>query len=180
MRRPPGILEHGNLIVERLPLSTEYMGPGDDNVDFIRAGLYGAPDFGDSFGTRRQPGRESRRDRGHVNSASFNSAARRLDESVIDAHGRHLDLQAFDTKLLHDFLLERLPRLGTEPKHAFIRVVTRKRGEVYARDGAQQPRGLPLFFHRTASHQGLRSPLHGAGVHANGTYPIYIQRNAAV
>src|SRR6266850_5680356 len=180
MRRPAGIFEHGNLIVERLPLSTEYMGPGDDNVDFIRAGLYGATDLGNSFGKRRKPGRESRRDRGHVNSASFDSAARCFDESMVDAHSRHLDLQAFDTKLLHDFLLDGLARFGTEPKYAFIRVVTRKRGEVHARDGAEQPRGLPLFFHRTASHQGLRAALHGAGVHANGIYPIYIQRNAAV
>src|SRR5713101_444640 len=126
MRRPAGIFEHGNLIVERLPLSTEYMGPGDDNVDFIRAGLYGAPDFGDSFGKRRKTGGESRRDRGHVNSASFNSAARRFDESVVDAHGRHLDLQAFDTKLLHDFQLERLARLGAKSKYTLVRIVTRK------------------------------------------------------
>src|SRR6266481_6560881 len=141
MRRPAGIFEHGNLIVERLPLSTEYMGPGDDNVDFIRAGLYGAPDFGDSFSKRRKPGRESRRDRGHVNPASFNSAARRLDESVVDAHSCHFDFQTFDAQLLHDFLLEGLARFATEPKYALIRVVTRKRSEVHAGDGAQQPRG---------------------------------------
>src|SRR5437867_12009020 len=117
MRRPAGIFEHGNLIIEGLPLSTEYMGAGDDYVDFIGAGLDGAPDFGDSFGKRRKTGGETRRDRGHVNSASFDSTARRLDESVIDAHGRHLDFQAFDTKLLHDFLLDGLASLGAKSKH---------------------------------------------------------------
>src|SRR6266478_2104798 len=122
MRRPAGIFEHGNLIIEGLPRSTEYMGAGDDHVDFVGAGLDGAPDFGDSFGERRKSGRESRRDRGHVNSASFDSTARRLDESVIDAHCCHLDFQAFDTKLLHDFLLDGLARFGTESKYALIRI----------------------------------------------------------
>jgi hypothetical protein len=45
-----------------------------------------------------------------VNPASFNSAARRLDESVVDAHSRHFDFQTFDAQLLHDFLLEGLAR----------------------------------------------------------------------
>ncbi len=156
------------------------MGASDDHVDFVGAGLDGTLDFGDSFGEWRKPGRESCRDRGHVNPASFNCAARRLDERVVHANSRHLDLQTFDPKLSHDFLLERLARFGAEPKHALVGVVTRKRGEVHARDGAQQPRGLPLFFHRAASPQRLRAALHGAGVHANGIHPIQVQRNAAV
>src|SRR3982074_599997 len=180
MRRPAGILEHGKLIVERLALSTEHMSAGDDDVDFIGAGLDGAPDFGDSFGERREPGGESRRDRGHVNPASFNSAARRLDESVVDAYRRYLDVQALDAQLLHDFLLERLASFGTEPKYTLVRVITGKRGQVHAGEGAEQARGLPLFFHRASSYEGLRAVLHGAGVHANGIYPIHVQRNAAV
>src|SRR5882672_1230462 len=154
MRRPAGILEHSNLIIERLPLSTEYMGPGDDHVNLVSAGLDGAPDLRDSLGKRRKSGRESRRDRGHVNPASFNSAARRFDERMVDAHRRYFDLQAFDAQLLHDFPLERLASLGAKPKYTLICVVTRKRGEVHARNGAQQPPGLPFSLHRTASHQG--------------------------
>jgi hypothetical protein len=57
---PARILEHGNLIVERLPLATEHMRAGDDCVDFVCAGLDRTPDFGDSFSERRKPGRESR------------------------------------------------------------------------------------------------------------------------
>src|SRR5882762_1453224 len=120
MRRPAGILEHSNLIVERLPLSTEHMSAGDDHVDFVGAGLDGSPDFGDSFGQRRKSGRESRRDRGNMNPASFDSAARRFDERMVDTNSRHLDLQTFDSKLLHDLLLDGLARLGAKPKHAIV------------------------------------------------------------
>src|SRR6266404_3246105 len=156
MRRPAGILEHGNLIVERLPFSTEHMSAGNDHVDLVGAGLDGTPDLRDSLGKRRKSGRESRRDRGYVNPASFDSAARRFDERMVHAHSRYLDFETFDAQLLHDFLPERLARLSAKPKHAFIRIVTRKRGKVHARDGAQQPRGLPFLFHRAASYQGLR------------------------
>src|SRR5882724_8585920 len=140
----------------------------------------GAPDFGDTFGERRKTGREARRDRGHMNPTSFDSAARRFDERVVHAHGRYLDLRAFNAKLLHDSLLEGLARFGAKPKHALVSIVTGKRGEVHARNGAQQPRGLPFFLHRASSHQGLRAALHGAGVHADGIHPIQVERYAAV
>src|SRR5882724_8209056 len=97
MRWPAGILEHGYLVVERLPLSTEHMSARDDHVDFVGAGFDRTPDLGDSFGKRRQTGRESRRDRGNVDPASFYSPARRFDERVVHADGRNPDIQAFGT-----------------------------------------------------------------------------------
>src|SRR5258708_28163310 len=102
MRRPAGILEHGNFIIERLPPSAEYISARDNDVDLVGARLDGAPDLGDSFGKRRKTGRESRRDRGHVNPASFDSTSRRFDERVVHPHSPNLERQLCDAKLLYD------------------------------------------------------------------------------
>src|SRR6267378_1397822 len=123
MRGPARIFEHGNLIIERLPLPAEHMSAGDDHVDLVGAGLDGTPDLGDAFGKRRKAGRESRRDRGYVNPASFDLAARRLDERVVDAHRGNFDLQALDPKFLDDFLLQGLARFGAKPPYPLIRIV---------------------------------------------------------
>src|SRR6266481_1909226 len=126
MRRPAGILEHGNLVVERLPFSTEHMSAGNDHVDLVGASLDGTPDLRDSLGKRRKSGRESRRDRGYVNPASFDSAARRFDERMVNANSCHFDFQTFDAQLLYDFLPERLTCFGAKPKYTLIRIVTGK------------------------------------------------------
>jgi len=51
-------------------------------------------------------------------------------------------------------------------------------GKVHARDGAQQPRGLPSFF-TVRRVTGLRSPP-TARCHGDGIHPIQVLRNAAV
>jgi len=74
------------------------------------------------------------------------------DERVVDAHRGHFDLQALDPKFFDDFLLEGLARFGAKPPYRSS-VCRRKRGEIHARDGAEQPCGLPFLFHRAASHR---------------------------
>ncbi len=50
------------------------------------------------------------------------------------------------TERFQNILAHRAARLGTEPAHARRRVVACKRGEVYALDGADEPRRLIFLF----------------------------------
>src|SRR5438874_958854 len=100
------------------------------------------------------------------------AASRALDESVIDAHSRDLDIEAFDAQLLHKFLLKRLPRLGAQAAYTLVRIVSGERRQIHASDGAQEPSRLPFLLYRSPRSDGLRAALDGARVHAYRVYPI--------
>src|SRR5437762_1445714 len=113
VRMPPaGIFERGDLIIEHLPLTAEDVRAGDDHVDFVSAGFHRAPNFPDAFRERRKTGRESRGDRRNMNAAALDGPPCGFDEGVINAYRSDLDIEALDAKLLEEFLLNRLARLG--------------------------------------------------------------------
>src|SRR5437870_11015171 len=172
MRGSTSVLERGDLIVQRLPFRAEDVRSGNDHVDLVRAGFHRAANFRDALFKRRKTGRESRGHRGHVNAAPLDGASRGLDESMINAHGRDLDIEALDAKLLHELLLNRLPRLGAQAAHTLVRVVSGERRQIHAGDGAQEPSRLPFLLYRSPRSDGLRAALDGARVHAYRVYPI--------
>ena len=77
-------------------------------------------------------------------------------------------------------MLNWLSRFGAKPADAFVGIISRESRQIHARDGAQQPCGLPFFFYGPARDMGLRATLDCAGVDANLLYPIQIKRNAPV
>ena len=105
---------------------------------------------------------------------------RGFNERVIHADRADLDAESFDAKFLNQFLLHRMPRLGAESAHAFVRVIAGKRGQVHACDRAQKPCRLPFLLHRAACHLRLGAALHRTGVHANFLHPIQVERDAAI
>ena len=180
VRWAAGLLERGDLIVEFLPSSAEDVSPGDDDVDLVRSGLDRAANFGDALGHRRKASGKSRGNGRHSNAAAFERPRRRFDKAVIDANRRDLDFEFFDLQLLYQVVLDGLPGLGAQAAHALVGVVAGKSGQIHAGDGAQQPGGLPFFFHRAARNVSLRPALHRAGVDANLLHPVEIQRDAAI
>src|SRR5207249_8797218 len=111
--------------------------------------------------------RESRGHRGHMDAAALDGASRGFNESVINANGRDLDIEALDAQLLHKLLLKRLPCLGAKPANALARVVAGKRRQIHAGDGAQEPSRLPFFLYCSPGADGLRAAFDGAGVYAH-------------
>ncbi len=69
-----------------------------------------------------------------MNAAALDGAPRRFNEGVINADGRDHDIEACDTKLLREFLLKRLPRLGAQPANTLVCIVARKRCQIHASD----------------------------------------------
>ena len=107
-----------------------------------------------------------------MNAAAFDGTPCGFDEVVINTNSRNLDVEAFDAEFLHEFLLQRLARLCAQAANALVGIVARECGEIHAGDGAQQPRCLPLFFHRAARDKCLGATLDGAGVDAHRVHPI--------
>jgi|ERR1700691_263766 len=173
-------LELGNLVVELLPSSAEYMSSRDYDVNLIRSSFHRAPNFGDAFLHRRQAGGKSRGNGGYSNSAACERPHCGPDKPVINANRCHFDIEFFDLQLFQKLLLNRSSRLGAKAAYAVFRVVARECGEVHAGDCAQMPGGLPLLLHRFSRHMRLRPTFHGAGVDANLFHPIKIQWNTAI
>src|SRR5260370_40036045 len=105
---------------------------------------------------------------------------RGFNECVIDTDRTYLDAEFFNPKFLYEVLLNGLSRLRAQSTHAVLCVITRKRGQVHARDCTQKPSGLPLFFHGATSYLRLGTAFYGAGVHANALHPIQVEGNARV
>src|SRR5439155_287318 len=105
---------------------------------------------------------------------------RRYNESVLNANGRDLDIEALDAQLLHKPLLKWLPCLGAKPANALPRVVAGKRRQIHTGDGAQEPSRLPFFLYCSPGADGLHAAFDGAGVYAHRVHPIQVQRDAAV
>src|SRR5260370_33670434 len=180
MRGPASVLERGDFVVKRLPFRAKDVCAGDDHVDFIGASFHRAPNFRDAFLERGKTRRESRRDRGHMDTAAFDRAPRGFDEGVINADGSDLDVEALDAKFLNEFALNRLSRLGAQSANTLVSVVAGERRQIHAGDSAQKPCGLPFHLFGSPHTYSLFSALYGAGVYAHGVHPIQIQWNAAV
>src|SRR5258708_38624256 len=123
MRGPASVFERGDLIVERLPFSAEDVRASYDHVDFVGAGFHRAPNFRHAFLEGRKTRRKPRGNRGNMNATAFDRTPRGFDEGVINADGSDLDIEAFDAKFLHKFVLNRLSRLGAQPADTLAGVV---------------------------------------------------------
>jgi len=99
---------------------------------------------------------------------------------MVDTNGGYIDIEFFDLQLFYEFSTQGLPGLGAEAADTVCGVVAGKRGEIHAGNGAQQPGGLPFFFHGASRNMGLGSPFDGAGVDAKLFYPVQIQRDATI
>jgi hypothetical protein len=97
---------------------------------------------------------------------------------VIDADGAGGDRG--QAERLEDVGAHGLARLGAEPPHAALGVVTGERREVDERDGAGEPRGLVRLFHRAPPGQGCRAALDGRGVGLHARNPVEVERHAGI
>src|ERR1700730_7622374 len=175
-----GSLEQRNLIVKLSPFPSEHVGSRDDHINLVRPGLNGAAYFSDALLKRRESGRESRRDSSDVNATALESAKRGLNEGVIHAHSRDFQIELFDSQTLHHLVLNRLPGLRAQSAHALVCIVAGQRGEVHARNRAQEPGYLPLFLYGAPTNQRLRPTFHGAPVYADLLDPIEVESDAPV
>src|SRR5256885_13617459 len=108
------------------------MGTSDDDIDLMRPSLDRTPDFCYPFRQRRQAGRKACRYRSHVNASALQCMQSGLDERVINANGRHFDVEFLDPQLLNQILSNWLPSLGTQTAYPLVSVVTGKRCQIHA------------------------------------------------
>src|SRR5260370_35947367 len=102
-----------------------------------------------------------------MNAAALDCAPRGFDEGVINADGSDLDIEAFDAKLLNEFLLNGLSCLGAQAANTLVGVVAGEGRQMHAGDGAQEPSCLPFLRYRGPGADGLRAALLVAVWHAH-------------
>jgi hypothetical protein len=174
------VFEGGHFVVEGLPFAGEDVGASDDDIDFIGACFDGAADFVDALVEGREACGEAGGNGGYADAAAFERAARGFHEDVVDADSGDFDVERFDAELCDELVLERLAGFGAEAADALVSVISGERREVHARDGAEEPGGLEIFFYGAAGGERLGAALDGAGVDANVFDPIEIERDAAI
>ena len=173
-------MKDSDFVIKCLPFASENVGSRDHHVDLVRAGFYRAPNLSDALSQRRQAGGESGGNRGYTNTAALKRPPRGLDKRVIHTDGRDLDLKTLNSQPLFQIGLNRMPALGTQAAHALVGVIPGERGQVHATDGAEQPRGLPFFFHRATGNLALRPALNRAAIDPDLLHPVEVERNSAV
>jgi hypothetical protein len=97
---------------------------------------------------------------------------------VIDADRARGDVG--QAERLEDLGAHRLARLGAEPAHAALGVVTGQRGEVDQRDRTGEPCGLVGLFHRAPPRQRGRATFDGRGVGLHPRDPVEVERQAGI
>src|SRR5262249_6477628 len=102
------------------------------------------------------------------------------NKRVVYAGCGYRDSELLDTQLLSEILLERMFCLCTQAPHPFLGVIAGERSQVHAGNGAQQPGGLPVFFHGAPGYVRLRTTFHGTRVHTNFAYPLEVERYSCV
>ena len=180
MRAPARLLESGDFVIQRLPFRVEDVSACDDNIDFMRARLDGAANFGDAFCKRRETGGKSRRDSGHFDAGAVESSEGGFNKRVVDTNRGDLQVQFLDAEALDQFLLDGLSSLRAKPADTLIGVVGGKGGEIHAGDGAQQPRDLPIFLHGAPGSESLRAAFHCACIDADLLNPVEIEKDARI
>src|SRR5262249_44852872 len=146
VRRATGVLEGHDLVIELLPLGSKNVSTGDDHINFLSSSFDGALDFGYAL---FEWGKTRRKARGYVgdrDSTAFESFDGRFDKQMIDTDRADTDIQFANAEPSDEFVLHRLAGLGAETPHALIGVVTGKRGEIHAGDGAQEPGDLAVLL----------------------------------
>src|SRR5579859_2627857 len=123
MRRTARVLEGDDFVIEFLPMRPEDVRARDDDVNFLRACRDGTANFGDAIFEGRQACGKTCRDRGDVDFCAFERATGSFNEEMIDADSSNLNIQIGNAELLHDVMLNRLPRLGAEAANALVGIV---------------------------------------------------------
>ncbi|MBV6464946.1 MAG: hypothetical protein PGMFKBFP_00211 [Anaerolineales bacterium] len=153
---------------------------GDDHVNFFCARFDGLLDFLDSLRERGLPRGKTCRDGRHGDARSLQRVdgvrdAIRVDADRGDSHPLSVQAEAFEhvgADRLFGFRAQALDAPG--------RVVSAEGGQIDAGDGAQQPGGLPFFFHGAAAGEGGNAPLCRALVDARAHYPVQVEGRAGV
>jgi len=163
-----------------LPSAAENVSTRNDNVNVLGPRLDGVPNFGYALGQWRKSCGKSSGDGGDTHIAAFECSSCCFYKPVVHANRSDLNFKIFDTQLLHQFVLNRLPGLSAQAENAFVRIVSGESREIHASYCAQQPRRLPIFFYGTPCDMGLRPAFHGTGIDSNLFYPIEVEWYALI
>ncbi len=175
-----GVLEGGDLVVERVPLAVEDVRAGDDDVDLGGAGFDRAANLLHAGFERREAGGEAGGDGGDGDAGAFERLDGGLDEGVVDADGADVQVEVFDLESLDEVVFEGAAGFGAQTLHALGGVIAGERREVHAGDGAEQPGGLPVLLDAAAGADGGGAALDGGGVDADLFDPADVERDAVV
>ena len=134
----------------------------------------------DALLDRAQTGGKSGRHGGDRNARSCQRVDGGRHERVVDAHRADLDAEVLDAERVGEVVAQRMARLGAEAPHVARRVVAGERREIDQRDGAQQPRRLPLLLHGAARRNRRGAALDGAAIHANRAHDVEVERHARI
>ena len=115
-----------------------------------------------------------------MDAATFQGVQRGFNKQVIHANCGDFHFEFFNSQLVHQILLHRLTRLGTQTAHTLFGVIAGKRGQIHAGDRPQEPGRLPFLLHGSARDLRLGTAFHRACVHANFLHPIQVERNSRV
>src|SRR5207244_11361220 len=91
-----------------------------------------------------------------------------------------LDIEGGDAECLNNVVLNGLTGVGTKAANTLVGVGTAQCRQIHARDGAKEPRNLPIFFHGAPRDERCGAALNGAGIYADALDPIEVQRGAAI
>ncbi len=152
----------------------------DHDVDLLRARRDARLDLREPRTEGTQPRREPRAHRRDRNVAARERGDRDAHQLVIHAHRRHGDPEMHRAERVQDVVAHRFARLRAQTPHIARRVVAREGGEIDERDGAQQPRRLPILLHRAPRGDRRRAALHRAPVHADRIDDVEIERHTGI
>jgi len=94
---------------------------------------------------------------------------------VVHTNCADLDIQLRDSEFLDNVVLNGLTGFGTKAANTLVCVITVERREIHARDGAKEPRNLPIFFHGAPRDERCGAALDGAGIYADALHPVEVQ-----
>ena len=180
MRGAAGLTHRRDLVVKRLPAAGQHMFAGNDDVDFIGALIDGIADFLKPQVQRHQTGGKAGGDAGDRDAGALKRAHGMGDHGRIDADRAGGQAHVADAKARDDMGRQRLACLGAKPAHAFGGVVARKRRQVDAAHGIQQPCRLPVLLDAAPLRQRDRAPLGRAAIDGVALKHGDVQRHAGI
>src|SRR5690606_26956823 len=136
-----------DLVVERLPVASEDVGAGDDDVDLLGASGDGGTNLLDALLEGAESCREPGRNGGDGDPRTLEGLDGGFDVGVVDADRCGRDAGVRDAPGVQQVGAHRVAGLRAEAADVSWRTITSARGQVDTGDGAEEPGGLPLLLH---------------------------------
>ena len=133
----------------------------------------------DALFERREALGKIRGNGGHLDLSALQFAQRRLNELVVDADGRGMQIRSAGAQTLRQLGRKRLPRSSAELAHAFVGIVIGEGGQIHHRNGQQQI-ALGTFADTGALGDGCGGAFDVSRVYAGPVYPIEVEGYARV